>query len=38
MHPILEISHDSRIAGKAMEALDVILEHLKDAYDSSHGP
>jgi hypothetical protein len=38
MHPILEIPQDSCIAGEAMEALDVILECLKDAYDSSHGP
>jgi hypothetical protein len=36
--PILEIPQDPHMAGDVLEAVDVILGHLKEAYNSNHGP
>jgi hypothetical protein len=36
MPPIHGIPRDSRMAGDILEAVDSILEHLQEAYASSH--
>jgi hypothetical protein len=38
MPPILGIPCDPRTASDALVAVDVILKHVKEAYDSSHDP
>jgi hypothetical protein len=38
MPPIPEISRDPCTAGDVLEAVDVILEHLKEAYNFDHSP
>jgi hypothetical protein len=36
--PILGIPRDLRMVGDILEMVGVILEHLQEAYASSHGP
>jgi hypothetical protein len=36
--PIPGIPRDPRMAGDVLQAVDVILERVKEAYDSGHGP
>jgi hypothetical protein len=36
MPPIPEIPRDLHTTGEVLEVVDVILEHLKEAYDSVH--
>jgi hypothetical protein len=36
MAPITEIPQDPRMASDILAAVDVILEHLKEAYESGH--
>jgi hypothetical protein len=38
MPPIPGIPRDARTAGDLLEAVDIILEHLRDAYNSGHDP
>jgi hypothetical protein len=38
MPPIPEIPRDTCTAGDILEVVDVILEHLQEAYASDHGP
>jgi hypothetical protein len=38
MPAILGIPWDSRTASNVLGMVDVILEHMKEAYDSGHGP
>jgi hypothetical protein len=38
MPPISGIPQDPRMAGDVLEAVDIILEHLWEAYASDHGP
>jgi hypothetical protein len=38
MPPIPEIPRDPRTVGDIMEAVDVILERMKETYDSGHDP
>jgi hypothetical protein len=38
MPPIPGIPQDPRTAGDVLEAVDIILEHLWEAYASDHGP
>jgi hypothetical protein len=38
MPPIPRIPQDPRTAGDILEVVDMILERVKEAYDSSHNP
>jgi hypothetical protein len=38
MPPIPEIPRDTCTASDILEVVDVILEHLQEAYASDHGP
>jgi hypothetical protein len=38
MPPIPEIPQDPHTTDNILEAVDVILEHLQEAYTSSHDP
>jgi hypothetical protein len=38
LSPIPRIPRDLRMAGGILVVVDVILEHVKEAYDSRHGP
>jgi hypothetical protein len=38
MPPIPRIPQDPRMAGDILEVVDMILERVKEAYDSSHNP
>jgi hypothetical protein len=38
MPPIPGIPWDPRTAGDILEAVDIILEHLREAYASGHDP
>jgi hypothetical protein len=38
MSPIPEIPRDPHTAGDILGVVEVILEHIKEAYDSAHGP
>jgi hypothetical protein len=38
MPPIPKIPRDPRTTGGILKVMDVILEHLQEAYASNHGP